>query len=64
MLRTAGPKYLSQNGRVAGISDLVIDGISNVIEKGFEAGVTVAFCGLFGPLGKTGQKAQNIIGSN
>jgi hypothetical protein len=35
-----------------------------VIKKGFEAGVTIAFCGLFGPFGKKGQKAQNIIGSN
>jgi hypothetical protein len=64
LLRTACPKYFSQNGRVAGILDLKIDGVANVIEKGFETGVSVSFGGLFGSFGKKGQKAQNIIGSN
>jgi hypothetical protein len=44
--------------------DLVIDDVSNVIEKGLEAGIAVAFGGLFGSVGKSGQKAQNLIGSN
>jgi hypothetical protein len=56
LLRTAGPKYFSQNGRVTWILELKIDGISDVIEKGFEAGIAVSFSGLFGPLGEPGQK--------
>jgi hypothetical protein len=33
---------------------LEINGIFNVIEKSFEAGVTVAFGGLFGTFGEPG----------
>jgi hypothetical protein len=33
-----------------------MDGISDVIEKGFEAGVAIAFSGLFGSFGASGQK--------
>jgi hypothetical protein len=36
--------------------DLKIDGVADVIEKGFETGVAVAFGGLFGSLGESGQK--------
>jgi len=46
LFNTAGSEYFSQNGRVTGILDLKIDGISNVIEKGFEAGIAVALGGL------------------
>jgi hypothetical protein len=56
LLRPAGPKYFSQNGRVAGILDLKIDGVANVIEKCFETGIAVAFGGLFGSFSETGQK--------
>ena len=56
MLRTAGPEYFSQNGRVAGILDLKVDGISDVIEEGLEAGVAVSFRGLLGALGEPSQK--------
>jgi hypothetical protein len=41
--------------------DLKIDGVANVIEKGFEAGVTIAFCGLFVSFSKAGQKRKNFI---
>jgi len=41
--------------------DLKIDGISNVIEKGFQARIAVAFGGLFGAFGEPGQKRQNLI---
>jgi hypothetical protein len=56
LLRTTGPKYFSQNRRVAGILELKIDSISDVIEKGFETGVAVSFSGLFGSFGESGQK--------
>jgi hypothetical protein len=36
--------------------EIKIDGISDVIEKGFEAGIAIAFSGLLGPLGEPGQK--------
>jgi hypothetical protein len=33
-----------------------IDGIFEVIEKGFEAGITVSFGGLFGSISELGEK--------
>jgi hypothetical protein len=36
--------------------DLVINGISDVIEKGFEVGIAISFCGLFSSFGEPGQK--------
>jgi hypothetical protein len=36
--------------------DLKINSVADVIEKCFEAGVTVAFGGLFGAFGESGQK--------
>jgi hypothetical protein len=51
LLRTAGSEYFSQDRRVTGIWDLKIDGVADIIEKGFEAGVAVSFGGLFGSLG-------------
>jgi hypothetical protein len=36
--------------------DLKIDGVADVIEKGFETGVAVSFGGLFGSLGESCQK--------
>jgi hypothetical protein len=56
LLRTAGPKYFSQNERVTWILELKIYGISDVIEKGLEAGAAVSFGGLFGSFGEPGQK--------
>jgi len=56
-----GLEYFSQNGCVAGILDFKIDGISDVIEKGFEARVTIAFSGLFVSFSEPGQKRQNLI---
>jgi hypothetical protein len=56
LLRTAGPEYFSQNRRVTGVLDLKIDGVADVIEKGFETGVAVALGGLFGSFGESGQK--------
>ena len=61
MLRTLFPEYLSENGRVARVFDLKVDSVANVIEKGFEAGVTIALGGLIVALGESGQKGQNLI---
>ena len=38
-----------------------IDGVANVIEKGFETGVAVSFGGLLGSLGESGQERQDFI---
>jgi hypothetical protein len=64
LLRAAGSKYFFQNRRVARILDLKIDGVANVIEKGLEAGIAVAFGGLFGAFCKLGQKGQDLIGDD
>ena len=53
-LRALIPEYFFKDWCVAGIVDFVIDGISDVIEKGFEAGVAVAFGGLFGSFSESG----------
>jgi hypothetical protein len=57
LLWTAGSKYFSQNWGVTGILNLKVDGVANVIEKGFEAGVTVALGGLIVAFGEPGQKS-------
>jgi len=49
-------EYFSQNGCVTRIFDVGIDGIYDEIEKGFEAGVAIAFGGLFGSVSEFGQK--------
>ncbi len=51
LLRAWIIEYFYQNRRVTRILDLKIDSISDVIEKGFETGVAVAFGGFFGSLG-------------
>ena len=61
MLRSLFPEYLSENRRVAGVTDLKVDGVANVIEKGFEAGITIALGGLIVTFGEPGQKGKNLI---
>jgi len=61
LLRAAGPEYFPQNGCVTRVLDLKINGISDVIEKGFEARVTIAFSGLLGSFSEPGQKGQDFI---
>ena len=46
LLRALFSEYLSQDRRVAGVFDLKVDSVTNVIEKGFEAGETVTLSGL------------------
>ncbi len=41
-----------------------IDGVADVIEKGLDAGITVALGGLLGALGELDQKVQNLIRSD
>jgi hypothetical protein len=41
--------------------DFKVDGVADVIEKCFEAGVAVSFSGLLVSLGESGQKRQNFI---
>ncbi len=45
---------ISQDRRITGIVDFEINGVSDIIEKGFEAGITITFGGLFGALGEPG----------
>jgi hypothetical protein len=64
LFRPAGSKYFSKNGCVAGILDLKIIGVANVVEKHFKAGIAVSFGGLFGTLSKTCQKRKDLIRSD
>jgi len=50
------PEYFFQDRGVTGILDLKIDGVADVIEKCFEAGVAVTLGGLIIALGESGQK--------
>ena len=44
--------------------DFKIDGVADVIEKGFETGVSVSSGSLFVSFGEAGQKGQNFIRSD
>ena len=61
MLRAFFPEYLSQDRRVAGVFNLKVDSVANVIEKGFKAGVAIALGGLIVTFGESGQKGKNLI---
>ena len=50
-----------QNWCVARVLDLKINGVADVIEKGFKTGVAVTFGGLFGAFGESGQKGEDLI---
>jgi hypothetical protein len=52
---------LSQNGSVTRILEVGIDRVFEVIEKGFEAGIPIAFCGWFVSIGDFSQKGKNFI---
>jgi hypothetical protein len=54
-------KNFPENRGVAGIVHLEVDCIADVIKKGLETGIAVAFRGLLGALGKPGQKCQDFI---
>jgi hypothetical protein len=41
-----------------------IDGIFDEIEEGFEAGITIAFSGLFGSVSELSQKRKDFIRGN
>jgi hypothetical protein len=41
-----------------------INRVFDVIEKGFEAGITVALGGLFGSVSEFGQKGKDLIRSD
>jgi len=56
LLRSLFPEYLSENRSVAGILNLKVDSVTNVIEKGFKAGVAIALGGLIVAFGESGQK--------
>ena len=51
LLRAWIIEYFYQNRCVIRILEFKIDSISDLIEKGFETGVAVAFGGFFGSLG-------------
>jgi hypothetical protein len=54
LLRTLFSEYLSKYGCVAGVFDLKVDSVANVVEKGFEAGVAIALGGLIVAFGEPG----------
>ena len=43
------------------VEDLKINGVSNIVEKGFEAGIAISFGCSFGSFGEPGQKGKNLI---
>jgi hypothetical protein len=51
-MRALFSEYLSQYWRVAGVLDIKIDSVADVIEEGFEAGVTIALGGLIVAFGE------------
>ena len=61
MLRALFSEYFSKNGGIAGVLEFKIDRVADVIEKCFEAGVTVSFSGLIVAFGESGQKGKNLI---
>ena len=54
-------EYLSQNGRVTRILDVDIDGIFDEIKECLEAGISIAFGGLFVSVRDLGQKGKDFI---
>jgi hypothetical protein len=61
LLRALFSEYFSKNGGIAGVLEFKIDRVADVIEKCFEAGVTVSFSGLIVAFGESGQKGKNLI---
>ena len=54
-------KYFSQNGCVTRILDVRIDGIFDEIKECLEAGISIAFGGLFVSVRDLGQKGKDLI---
>jgi hypothetical protein len=61
LLRMLVLEYFSQNGGVAGVLDLKIYGVADVIEKGLETVIAAPFGDLFGSLGEASQNGRNLI---
>jgi hypothetical protein len=60
-LRPLFSEYFSENRCVTGILNLKINSVADVIEKGFEAGVTITLGGLIVAFGEPRQKRQDLI---
>ena len=56
-----GAKRFPEQRRVAGISQIALDVVSDEIEKGFQEGVLVALGGSFQAFSDRGQKGQDVI---
>jgi hypothetical protein len=61
LLRALFSEYFSENGGVAGVFNLKVGSIANVIKKCFEAGVAIALGGLIVAFGESGQKGKYLI---
>jgi hypothetical protein len=46
---------------VTRVEDLKINGVSNIVEKGFKAGIAISFGCSFDSFGEPGQKGKNLI---
>jgi hypothetical protein len=55
-------KYLAQDAGIAGVGKILIDGVSDEIEKGLEQRVAEFPGGLFGALTESVQKSHDLIG--
>ena len=60
-MRAAVLEDLSENRSITWIVHFEINGIFDIIEKGFWTGVAVALGGLFGTFGYFGQKGEDLI---
>ena len=55
-------EYFPQNSSITRIGDVLVDGVSEEIEKGLEQGVAKFLGGLFGAFTESVQKSHDLIG--
>jgi hypothetical protein len=55
------PEQFSDHGSITGVLDSIVKGVSNEIEKGFQAGIAGPLFGLFCPLGDLVEKREDLI---
>ena len=54
-------EYLTQDAGIAGVGNVLVDGVSQEIEKGLEQGVTEFFGGLFGTFTESVQSILPVM---
>jgi hypothetical protein len=56
------PEYFTQNSSITRIGDVLVDGVSEEIEKGLEQCVAEFLGGLFGAFTESAQEPHDLIG--